>query len=120
MGNVNLLPGQVTDIKNGRADIVIAGVLHTSGAIPGGLSNGARLDVAVRPENVILSPTPNEGAPQAEITEHVFLGNINEYQVKLGDHSLRVQTHPKDSYTVGTKVGIAVDPEAISVFAHTE
>jgi iron(III) transport system ATP-binding protein len=120
MGNVNLLPGEVTQTKNGRADISIAGILHTSAPIPPGLSNGARLDVAVRPENVILSPTPHAGAAQAEVTEHVFLGNINEYQIKLGDQSLRVQTHPKDSYAVGDTVGIAVDPDAISIFAHTE
>ena len=45
---------------------------------------------------------------------------LNEYQIKLADQSLRVQTHAKDSYAVGATVGIAVDSDAISIFAHTE
>ena len=123
MGNVNLLPGEVTAAHNGKAEILIAGVLRTTAALPDGLASGAKIgtkiDVAVRPESVMLAAAPQNGAARAEVTEHVFLGNINEYQVKLTDQILRVQTHPKQNFAVGDTVGIAVDPEAISIFAHT-
>jgi iron(III) transport system ATP-binding protein len=119
MGNVNLLPGEVTAATNGKGAVLIAGVLRTTAALPDGMTSGAKIDVAVRPESVMLTANPANGAPRAEITDHVFLGNLNEYQVKLTDQSLRVQTHPKQNFAVGDTVGIAVDPEAISIFAHT-
>ena len=120
MGNVNLLPGEVVEVKNGRADVLIAGLLHSGAALPPGLGSGDKLDVAVRPESVILTPNPQSGAVEAEVTEHVFLGNINEYLIAFGDQTLRVQTHPKDNYAVGDKIGIAVDPDAISIFARSQ
>jgi iron(III) transport system ATP-binding protein len=123
MGNVNLLPGEVTAVQNGKAEILIAGVLRTTAALPVGMAssakNGTKIDVAVRPESVMLTPNPLPGAARVEVADHVFLGNINEYQVKLTDQILRVQTHPKDSYSIGDAVGIAVDPESISIFART-
>jgi iron(III) transport system ATP-binding protein len=115
MGNVNLLPGVVAGARNGQADIVIAGLLRTAAALPDGVKDGSRIDVAVHPESIMLSRADGDQA-QGEITDHVFLGNINEYQVKLADQVLRVQTHPKESFTVGQTVGISLDPEAISIF----
>jgi ABC-type Fe3+/spermidine/putrescine transport system ATPase subunit len=120
MGNVNLLPGEVVGASNGRAEVLIAGLLHSGAVMPPGLSSGDKLDVAVRPESVSLTPNPQSGVVQAEVTEHIFLGNINEYLIVLGDQTLRVQTHPKDTYAVGDKVGIAVDPDAISIFAQSQ
>jgi iron(III) transport system ATP-binding protein len=120
MGNVNLLPGEITDVQNGRAEVLIAGLVRSGAAMPPGLSKGDKLDVAVRPECVILTPNPRAGTVQGEVTDHTFLGNINEYLIALGDQTLRVQTHPKDNYAVGDKVGIAVDPDAISIFAQSQ
>ena len=118
MGNVNLLPGEVAAAQNGSGDIVIAGVLRVSVTLPAGLAAGSKIDVAVRPESITLSSAGN-GAARAEIVEQVFLGNINEYQVRLADQLVRVQTHPKENFAVGQSVGLAVDAGAISIFART-
>ncbi len=122
MGNVNLLPGTLTAAQGGTAEIMIAGILPSSAPLPPAWAGaaGARLDVAVRPESVILTPQPTASAVKAEVTDFVFLGNINEYQVKLADQFLRVQTHPKENYAVGSSVGISVDSDAISIFARTD
>jgi iron(III) transport system ATP-binding protein len=116
MGNVNMLPAVVTTTKNGTGDITIAGILPMSAALPAGIAGGSEIDVAVHPESIVLTP-PADGAVQGEIADHTFLGNINEYQVKLANQMLRVQTHPKENFAVGETVGIAVDPQAISIFA---
>jgi iron(III) transport system ATP-binding protein len=116
MGNVNLVPGEIAAGANGTGDIVIAGVLRTRAPLPAGVGSGSKVDVALRPENILLTRAAN-GAATGEITEHMFLGNLNEYQVKVADQILRVQTHPKENFTVGDTVGIAVDAEAISIFA---
>lgn len=124
MGNVNLLQGEVTAAHNGTAEILIAGLLRASTTLPPHLAAsakaGTKIDVAVRPENIMLTPQPQNGAARANVTDHVFLGNINEYQVILADQTMRVQTHPKENYAIGDSVGIAVDPDAISIFARTE
>jgi iron(III) transport system ATP-binding protein len=112
MGNVNLLPGEVT----GAAGVLIAGTLQVHLDSAGGLARGSKFDVAVRPESVMLGPEVG-GSVCAEITEYTFLGNTNEYYVKLGDQILRVQTHPKQTFAVGETVSISVDPDTISIFA---
>ena len=118
MGNVNLLPGEISTGASGLGEIMIAGVLRTRARLPEGIGPGAKIDIALRPENVLLSRNAN-GSARGEVTEHVFLGNLNEYQVRLADQTLRVQTHPKESFAVGETVSIAVDAEAISIFART-
>ncbi|HEU5018395.1 MAG TPA: ABC transporter ATP-binding protein [Pseudolabrys sp.] len=115
MGSVNLLPGEVSTVRNGRGDIVIAGMLPTQAALPAGADRGSQIEVAVRPESVLLAAAGKDGI-RAEVTDRTFLGNLNEYQVRLGQHMLRVQTHPKETFAVGDTVGLTVDPEAISVF----
>jgi ABC-type Fe3+/spermidine/putrescine transport system ATPase subunit len=118
MGNVNLLPGEVGAVADGRAEIVIAGLLRIRAALPDGLGSGAKIDVAVRPESLVLTQAVDGAAP-AEVTELTFLGNINEYLVRLGGQSVRVQTQPKERFAVGDSVGLTVDAEAISIFART-
>lgn len=112
MGNVNLLPGEVT----GVAEVLIAGVLRARVVSADGLALGSQVDVAVRPESVMLTPAA-DGATRAEITDYTFLGNINEYHVRLVNQVLRVQTNATQRFAVGETVGISVDPETISVFA---
>ena len=113
MGNVNLLPGVVENAANGSGEIVVAGTLRINARLTNGAANGAKVDVAVRPENVVLT---RDGHAAGEIVEHTFLGNLNEYLVRLAGETLRVQTHPKEMFAVGETVGIAVDPETVSVF----
>jgi iron(III) transport system ATP-binding protein len=116
MGNVNLLPGKIAGMKDGEGEIVVAGSLNLRAALPNGLAPGKIVDVAIRPENIALKRAkPGDG--HAEVTERTFLGNLNEYQVKLADQFLRVQTHPKEEFNVGEKVDLIVDATAISVFA---
>lgn len=118
MGNVNLLPGVVAAARNGAGDIMIAGLLRAHAALPAGSISGSKIDVAVHPEDIVLTRNADGGA-QGEITDHTFLGNANEYQVNLAGQILRVQTHPKENFAVGDTVGIAVDSEAISIFGRT-
>jgi iron(III) transport system ATP-binding protein len=56
-------------------------------------------------------------AKLAKITNHVFLGNINEYYAMLGSGQvLRVQTHPLQHFKIGEEVAIEVDATQCSVF----
>ncbi|MDB5601270.1 MAG: transporter related protein [Xanthobacteraceae bacterium] len=119
MGHINFLPGRITSAANGRCQVMLLDRLPLEAELPAGLATGDAVDVAVRPENVILS---REGAATSgllgQVSERTFLGNLIEYDVTLqAGPSLRVQTHPGSSFAAGESVVVSFEPTAISVFA---
>ena len=117
MGLVNLVPGKVGDVANGRGRVV-AGDLALDIAALDGLKPGEAVDVAIRPENIRLHTASSAATTaRAKITNHVFLGNISEYYATLpGGQVLRVQTHPLQHFAVGEEVAVEVDAAQCSVF----
>src|SRR5262249_17647303 len=117
MGLVNLVPGTVRAINNGRASVLVAGDLTLDLAAPAGLAANEAVEVAIRPENIRLDASSDGGGKVARLTNHVFLGNINEYYVTLpSGQVLRVQTHPMQRLKLGDNVSIGVDAAQCSVF----
>src|SRR5262249_50444591 len=124
MGLVNLVPGRVKSVANGRASVVAGGVTLDL-ASPLDLTADQNVDVAIRPENIRLKPINGAASARAKVTGHVFLGNISEYYVTLpraqadgqsGAQVLRVQTHPMQRLNVGADVAIEIDAAQCSVF----
>jgi hypothetical protein len=74
--------------------------------------------VAIRPENIRLAPPPEPAAGTlGKVTNHVFLGNLSEYEVALPSGLvLRVQTHPLQQLKVGEPVAIEIDATQCSAF----
>jgi iron(III) transport system ATP-binding protein len=118
MGLVNLVAGRVRMVANGGGSVEVAPGLALDIATMDGLSAGDNVEVAIRPENIRLG-APGQ-APQAtvgEITNHVFLGNLNEYYATLASgQTLRVQTHPMQRFAVGDKIAVEIDAKHCSVF----
>jgi iron(III) transport system ATP-binding protein len=116
MGLVNLVPGRIRDLKNGIANVELTPDLTVGIAKPDGLSVGERVDVAIRPENIRLAAAA--GPPLAKVTNHVFLGNLSEYEVAVASGPvLRVQTHPSQQFKVGEQVALEIDATQCSAFA---
>src|SRR3984957_494193 len=119
MGLVNLVPGRIREMKNGMASIELTPDLIVRVARSDGLAVGERVDLAIRPENISLAPTPQATATAAlaQVTSHVFLGNLSEYEVALPSGPvLRVQTHPLQQFGVGEPVAIEIDATQCSAF----
>jgi iron(III) transport system ATP-binding protein len=122
MGLVNLVPGRIRDMKNGVASVELEPDLTVAIARADGLAVGERVDVAIRPENIRLAPPPHPAATSvtatlAKVTNHVFLGNLSEYEVALSSGLLlRVQTHPLQQFKVGEPVAIEIDATQCSAF----
>jgi len=117
MGLVNLVPGKVRTLRNGGGTVEV-GELALDVAALDGLAPGDAVDVAIRPENVSLRP-PAGASPgnTAKITNHVFLGNISEYYATLpSGQTLRVQTHPRQSFQIGDIAAIEIEANQCSVF----
>jgi iron(III) transport system ATP-binding protein len=116
MGLVNLVPGKVRTVTNGRGTIELAGDLAVDVAVHERFSPGDAVEVSIRPENIRLAEPGAAGKP-AKITNHVFLGNLSEYYATLpSGQVLRVQTHPLQRFTVGAPVSIEIDATHCSVF----
>jgi iron(III) transport system ATP-binding protein len=117
MGLVNLVSGTVRAAGGNRC-VEISPEFALDVEALDGLGAGDAVDVAIRPENIRLAP-PLRVAPShvATVTNHVFLGNISEYYVKLpSGQTLRVQTHPQQLLAVGDTVAVEVDARQCSVF----
>ena len=87
--------------------------------VPSATRPGDVLDIAIRPENIrvtrLLAP-PKNGAP-AKISEHIYLGNINEYRTELtSGRVIRVQAHPTQRFAPGDIVSIEVDSSQCILF----
>src|SRR4051812_46934922 len=119
MGLVNLVPGTVRAVADGRGTIAVADDLTFDVAAPTGLAIGDRVDVAIRPENIRLEAPGVAGGVIAKLTNHVFLGNISEYYVTFPSGPvLRVQTHPLQRMNIGDDVSVVVDALQCSAFRH--
>jgi iron(III) transport system ATP-binding protein len=114
MGLINVIAAKVT----GPHTVVIDGELTVEVPLPPGCSPGETVDFTVRPECVRLRPPSAEpGILAATVSEHTFLGNLNEYYVTFkSGQTLRVQTHPNQHLTIGDSVGVAIDTGECSVF----
>jgi iron(III) transport system ATP-binding protein len=120
MGLVNLVPGKVRALANGGGTVELSPDLTLDVAALDGLKPGEGVDVAIRPENIRLGGPAGVSAKLAKITNHVFLGNINEYYATLrSGQVLRVQTHPLQQFKIGDEVAIEVDATQCSVFRRT-
>jgi len=115
MGHVNFLAGKVET----------AGLVRLGGgeairlAAAAGIAPGTAVEVAVRPEDVMLGASGNaqNGAMSARVAVRTFLGNINEYFVTLASgETVRAQTPPKLNFAVGDTVALSLDAANVSVF----
>jgi iron(III) transport system ATP-binding protein len=118
MGLVNLVPGTVRTFERGTGMVEIAPGLAVECGTLDGLTAGDAVEVAIRPENIRLSAPAGAAADAvARITNHVFLGNINEYYAMLPSNvTLRVQTHPSQRFEVGETALVEIDATHCSVF----
>jgi iron(III) transport system ATP-binding protein len=112
VGHMNVLAGTVMEIRMGVAKIDVDPDLRLEIPVPSETRAGDVLDIAIRPENIrltrLLAP-PKNGAP-AKISEHIYLGNINEYRAELASgRVVRVQAHPTQRFAPGDVVSIEVD-----------
>jgi len=122
MGLVNLLVGRVVRAAGDTSAVTLGGAALEV-ALPPGVREGQAVQVAVRPENVRLTPLPAAaaGAPPAaaaaKVVEVTFLGNFTDCHVTLDDGTrVRVQAEPGASFDVGQRVLVRLDARACTVF----
>ena len=120
-GVTNVLEGRLTELRSSSARIDI-GSLGTVSALAadelrGELKNGDAVCVSLRPLELSMSGSRPGAANafQGKIAERIFLGDLTEYFVQVGDTRLRVHVPSSDRYAPGDNVWIGFAPEAGTV-----
>jgi iron(III) transport system ATP-binding protein len=77
------------------------------------LRRGDQVLISIRPEDVELAESKPEGKNVIDGTVDfkVFLGEVLDYQVRIGDRQLLARAHPSFKTPVGDKVYMRLNPE---------
>jgi iron(III) transport system ATP-binding protein len=115
VGSTNFLDGAVLGPDGGdnhyrvRTEIGDLVVLATEKLGP-----SDKVLVSVRPEDVTLSEAKPQAASnvwEAVVDQKVFLGEVLDYQVKLGERTLLSRQHPSLRTPVGNAIFVQLDPD---------
>ncbi|WP_323766616.1 ABC transporter ATP-binding protein [Marinovum sp.] len=83
-------------------------------------ATGAKVTIAVRPENVRLVANGTDGAadvPQGEVIDTVFLGESVECRVRLGNSDLVARIHPDQPVEEGKAIGVMIRPKDVAILS---
>jgi iron(III) transport system ATP-binding protein len=115
VGGSNLFKGQCLAGSPNACEVVLTGgtKLTVKRDMPE-YSAGQRLDVAIRPERVVVSPTPGgENTFEATVRSVSYQGARHMVVASLGDEQFRIDTdHPIS----GSSLFVRFPPETLSVF----
>jgi iron(III) transport system ATP-binding protein len=113
IGSTNVFPGVVQE--SGASAVVEMNKGSTLHSADSGFAVGANVELLVRPEYLHVSSTPLSGpnVMQGRISDVIFLGNLGEVLVQVGDATWRVQLSPAGDLTVGDTVWLSVDERAV-------
>ena len=113
VGTTNFIDGEMIArgrVRTGFGDLDIAAGEE--------LREGDRVVLSVRPEDVELSEARPEGANawEGRVDQKVFLGEYNDFQVKLGERVLLSRCHPSLRTRVGEAIFVKLRPEKCFAF----
>lgn len=110
IGVTNMVPGRITANDNGLCRIETEhGLLQSYASSE--LAAGTNVIVAIRPEDIQLTPRPQVGSWEGTIMQTIFLGQQVEYRVEASRMVLRVQCDAEEDYAEGDRVFLNFNPE---------
>ncbi len=122
IGTTNLLAGTVESVAGGQAVVALAGGRRC--VVPSGsLASGSRVEIAVRPEALVLAVVPADGAGdegdgaaswlRGTVEQSAYLGTSINYQVRTegGQRVAASLPRSQERLAAGTAVVIRWHPE---------
>lgn len=123
MGLVNFLEGAVEG-AGPRGTIRIRPDLSLPVDLPAWAAVGQRVWLAIRPEDIYLSPPgalvagAESNAFPGTVREQIYLGGLIDYQVEVAGLPLRVMAHHAAAFELGAAVSVRVDTDRCAVIQH--
>jgi iron(III) transport system ATP-binding protein len=105
IGTMNFLPCEV--LESGSGNTVIRLKDGTIIDLPQATDIRGECTVAIRPEDVEIVREPGGGV-QCEVEVGIFLGNLIDYRIRLGEERLRVQSIVAGVFEPGEKAYVRV------------
>ncbi len=114
VGTTSMLTGVVNSVLS-EDEVVLEtsmGLLRCRADEP--VTEGAHLLVAIRPEAIELTaePTDSPNCFAADVTLALFVGEAIDYQLRVGDETIRAKSPVRSSYGVGERVYLSMPPSA--------
>jgi iron(III) transport system ATP-binding protein len=115
IGSANFVAGAVTQEAgaDGMAAVATAhGILRCPFAAP--VAAGEKVVITARPEDLVLSYAPPAGGLNAlagTVSGRIFLGDVIDYTVNVGETELRVRARPEHAFRVREAVHIGIAPQ---------
>jgi iron(III) transport system ATP-binding protein len=121
IGSINVLPGIVRTIYDSRVTLVsdkyeIQGYL----ANDLGLAPGETVNATIRPERLTVlrqAVTASVNHWPARVVRTIYYGDHREYELQLGDHTLKATTPPGVTFDRGAEVMVSCEPTDVVVTA---
>jgi iron(III) transport system ATP-binding protein len=115
IGSANFFPGTVTREPDGDGMAEVATAHGTFRCrFAGKVGSGAQVVVTARPEDLMLYLTPPPDGMNAlagTVAGRVFLGDVIDYIVSIGEAELRIRARPEHDFRVRQSVHIGVAPQ---------
>jgi iron(III) transport system ATP-binding protein len=113
IGTTNFLPGKagtVGDAGTGQAQTEFGPIACRFAK---GISAGDAVLVLVRPEDTVLASVANGSTDglAGKVENRVYLGEVIDYLIRVGDEELRVRTRPEDDFAIGEPVRVILPAE---------
>ena len=115
IGLTNILKGTFRGKEGafGKVDTAIGQILCPPSSEH---QSGAEVIVCVRPEDLSITAAPPASQANVftgEIKALIFLGEIVDCQIMVGDELIRARVHPKSAFEKGQRVYIEADPNVL-------
>lgn len=100
-----------------RVDMENSGEIAVPAAFEAEFSDGDRVRVLTRPENISLRPAGTTGPNQVigKIEAITYMGDHLEYSIHAGGRTLNLAASKKDRYPVGAEVRLVFDPDNVTI-----
>lgn len=98
IGTMNFVPGTVISVTEQGALVRLRSGVEVN--IQGSTPKTGSCTLAIRPEDILLG---GEHGADCEVDVRIFLGNVIEYRVRIGEDLLRVQTDSSVRFEPGDR-----------------
>jgi iron(III) transport system ATP-binding protein len=118
VGLANFLEGKVVGDGAGGLGRIETAVGILSCRLPPDIRAGDPVTISVRPENIEVcgqADRPKDNVVSGKLESLLFLGELCDGKIAVGDKILRMRIHPSVDVKEGQSVAIRVPPEACSV-----